>query len=527
MPALTIAVGVGLDSSAALSIPNTKCSGAIVFTDSVPYTIAVPSYAGPRWFSYTAAANGMLVITGTGSAIVVIYAGTCGSLGTAFANGTLVANDSTYLVKITSLTGTGSITATNLPLLALYDMVTPGSGTTLTDVSGNNKNATFGFPSYGNVPTWDVNKGLIFDGTDVIDMPNSIYPPASVAMCALLQPASVGDPVLQSLVVDQNVNLWITCRPDGTPDWVSSPGSHYISPSERQQGNICFVSNCTAPGFYYGNRETLGYLENTPRTMNPDSGVFWMGTSVNGTPVSGYVGELYYAAYFSVAITPPQAAVVNTYIANVVAERGVTVGNILAASTKRILCHGDSLTAGVPLTTVGDWPSQLRTVLNSNPAIYNLGVAGDTAQNSIATIGTLLNPLFEGSTGAFHHVIEFGRNDLFFNGTTPANTWTYLQEIMTSASAAAIAAGVPYFPYICTILPSGSVNYVTQTTALNTLIRTGTGFTLVDVENTVLGGPTGNTQPEYYQNDDTHLTQAGYGVYAGVVQIALAMNGVD
>lgn len=181
---------------------------------------------------------------------------------------------------------------------------------------------------------------------------------------------------------------------------------------------------------------------------------------------------------------------------------------------------GDSLTFGYesslsyPIQLIAQLPGLLMQL-----PYVKLGIVGGTAQGLVANYGTEIAPYYDASIPKCVDFIWAGRNDLT-NGTTPAQTLVYIEELWASSKAKGCKV------VAMTILPIASITEVNRQ-ALNTLIRNASSLydALSDVGNDPLIGQAGDyTNTMYYYTDQIHLIAAGDAIVAA--DTAAVLSGI-
>lgn len=113
----------------------------------------------------------------------------------------------------------------------------------------------------------------------------------------------------------------------------------------------------------------------------------------------------------------------------------------------RLICPGDSITAGANADYSQPWSRQLRPLLIRPYRIYNQGVSGETAAWFDTNYTTEIAPCFVGATGRVTVVFSLGTNDIALGSSAAA-----IHASLTSLVGKARASGA-YSVGVATVLP--------------------------------------------------------------------------
>jgi lysophospholipase L1-like esterase len=176
---------------------------------------------------------------------------------------------------------------------------------------------------------------------------------------------------------------------------------------------------------------------------------------------------------------------------------------------RRIVCTGDSLTAGYGATNVLSYPYQLQQLEGATSRVYDIGVGGLTV-TQIRTGNAYVSP---GLTNFL--VVMAGINDI-----TAGTSWpTIYSNLWTFASNRNVAG---FKTVGITILAADlTTSQESNRLALNTALKADTTNFLAVVDAASNTNLTNYAGP-YYSGDNKHLSSGGYGVLASMIHAALA-----
>lgn len=230
-----------------------------------------------------------------------------------------------------------------------------------------------------------------------------------------------------------------------------------------------------------------------------------------GGPDSYLSGDLYRLLVYT---SPHTNSEIDTVVAALYADH-----SIVTSYDKLAVLEGDSLTAGVGSTNLQSWPFQLVTP-SYDWLTFNLG-QGSTKIGTIGTPGTMaaeaatqIDPLYAAFPYSRRVLLNFGgTNDIGSDAQTGAQTFTRLVNWF--------AAETPVgWKTVAMTIPDRS-GLRTPVSNFNTLIRGGDASIKAIVDcgygaaDTRLSDYTNLT---YFDSDQLHLTNAGYGVVAEAVR---------
>jgi len=401
-------------------------------------------------------------------------------------------------------------------ILAEFDFI--GSGSTLTDRSGSGNNGTLG--AAGAAPSW-TSAGMTFSGGQYVTLAINGLTTRSIASLASINSANIGS--YQILVGVSSASFTYTYDAWADRSNLYTQGSYSSTAADTAIGNwndvafnnpFLFISS-------YGSGATNAWFNGMKipitRTGSPDSAnVVTIGSDKNHAfYLYGVFSRL---LIYNRALTDADSVSIQRwmYLAELKQARGIAVPSfLLHPGHTRIFCAGDSLTSGSwAASPAGSYPSQLRTSL-ANYDVINVGSAGINSTNFLSWEGYSVSVDTRYPNEVI--VVWIGHNDL----TAGTSTSTTLSNI-TSYCNAARAMG--YKVIVMSVIPwtgeTGAQETNRQT--LNGLIASGwstfaDGY--VDLNTDSRLETPGNLT--YFYSDGIHLTNAGYGAVAGMVQAAI------
>jgi len=340
-----------------------------------------------------------------------------------------------------------------------FDMMTPGSGTTLIDLSSAGHNGTFSCSGYGN-PSWGAT-GMVFAGSQCLSAP--FTGAAGWTVCY-----ATGNPtsVQATLLAGSNNNSWmILSQWDGVPRWggYSFPN---VKLAQSPGGNHCLSAVYgTTPGathVYWDGVEST-YATNIANPTSNDSTL-----GIGGLPGFsgyGYSGTIYYATSYTAA---PAASTIKADVASIayiLSTRGIFLNN--TNNTVYVIGMGDSIMDGF----TADEP--LHAISGHIPfaTFLQFGVA-QMSESTIATKFPAWLPasVYSPMGRTWVAVDQGGTNDMCLSsGQEPAT----LVSRKTVASGVHAAGGKILWISILPRSGCGNANFASDRAALNSAMATG------------------------------------------------------
>lgn len=263
--------------------------------------------------------------------------------------------------------------------------------------------------------------------------------------------------------------------------------------------------------FYNGASSTIKVNENNSLTGDPstlgfsDGMIFGTAGGLNAGFFCNY--QLLECIVCDSTLTASQKNLIRVYLNR---KHGFTTRNLL-------ICDGNSLTSGTGSTGGLDYVTQLQTLLGGS-SVYrkvNKGVAAQTTQQMSADAATDIDPNRDNWARPILVAWEVG-NDIFNNSLSGAAAEANFNTYCTNRRAAGFKVVAVTVPARVAGPPAANI------AAANTLIRanwTGYADALADVA--ADARLTDYTNLTYYDPDQTHLNNTGYGVVAGIVKTAV------
>lgn len=189
------------------------------------------------------------------------------------------------------------------------------------------------------------------------------------------------------------------------------------------------------------------------------------------------------------------------------------------ASSRFIVCDGDSLTRGQGSTSGTGYPTMMQSSLGDTALVVNLGVDSQTLANMISDgVAQIDTPYASALTRKNICVAWGGTNDLYF-GASAATTITRFSDYCSARKTAGLKV------IACTIIdrtPAGGSWTAADALTVNTSIRANYE-TYADVLCDLAADSrlSDCTNLTYFQADQVHLTDAGYAVVAELVEAAV------
>jgi lysophospholipase L1-like esterase len=227
----------------------------------------------------------------------------------------------------------------------------------------------------------------------------------------------------------------------------------------------------------------------------------------------GQVGT--YSAVFQGNIGP--VAVFNSTNTSAFVTTLATVPNRLTNMMNHVICDGDSLTAGGQ-SGATPYPTQLQDLLGTGIwDMRNFGVSGQTTTNMLSDVTTQVDVWHNAIRPREVVVCLAGSNDIFSGGNA-ANLQTGISNYCSGRRLAGFDV------LVCSILPRSGYNGTQEAirVAVNSWVASNyasfaDGFVNLAADTRL----DDYTDATYYNADQTHLTTAGYGVVAELVEAVI------
>lgn len=404
-----------------------------------------------------------------------------------------------------------------------------GSGTKLTDFSGNGNNGILGGGSAG-TPTWG-NLGLTFSGQQGVQLPAALNSAETLIFGVYINPVTPTDIPLQTYYLlassglgNTGLNLMIqgmagtsfspeayTFAPTifanvldktSTPDLVS--GFHVI-------GFVLGTGGGNLDHVYIDGHEAGTYTNQGSSAGFQTSTNLYIGSSNTGVWTVGGIDATYYRTLvYAGQLSAAQMLIDAQAITAEVAMRGIPTTPVpVQQSVPTLFGIGDSITFGFEATT----PYLTLLSLTNQPAyvIVNDGIPSITMRGTAGTEPNRVAPKCKTSSGPAIASVFAGTNDIFYNNSTA----TQIGSWMASETQTLKAAGCRVF--LMTMLSRNGFD--TNKDALDSLILEqykawGAEGVIDDAASPPIGADGASLNTTYFNNDKTHPTNAGHALIA-------------
>jgi hypothetical protein len=426
-------------------------------------------------------------------------------------------------------TTVGAGTGLSVGVTADYNFL-QGSGSVLTDNSGNGNDGTLGSGSLA--PTW-TSTGLVFANQQNVLLPSALNGTKTYFIAVYINPITnpglppITYPILISSSTGSNgFNLmYAAATPDGLGMYGASytprvfnggvvTSAFYPVSGFHVFGLVCGSGSGSGDRLYIDGTEVSSYSVRGNCAGAQSSGNLYLGSSnVSPWTSSGFTGTYYRLRTYSTQLTSAQMASVSAFITSEIADRGVPVAPVPAALTSpQLFAIGDSITQGASASL--PWPTQL--TLNNQPAyaIHNNGIYGAAIEDLFGSEANMVAPKCKTSSGPSVAIVFAGTNSFYYGGgTTPTIVYSHLaSEIATLKNAGCkVFAG--------TMISRGGsdgngISYDVEKNAYDALIlsqaKTSGADGIIDfAANPLVGADGANANTTYFDGDTTHPTNAG------------------
>jgi len=419
-----------------------------------------------------------------------------------------------------------------------------GSGTVVTDISGNSNNGTLGSGSLA--PTWS-STGLNFSGQQQVILPASLNGANTFIFGVYLQPLTTVQPansfpmLMGSSLSGSGLNILYDKAEGAIPDQdtyilaptIAGPGSNDVFTAAENLVSGFHVLTYVLGSTSSGVRDAI-YIDGTRARASfnffssglQTSGNLILGSSnvgIYGT--SGLNGTMYrFVALPGATLTDAQIFQISSQITQDIANRGIPVKPVATPlATPALQCLGDSITAGLGTST----PYCSLLSLTNQPAysILNWGIPGIRLQAMDASEKNRAALLCGSDQGPSAAIVFAGTNDFLDSAQTATSVMANLGgEIQTLKTAGCRV-------FVGTMLSrtgnDGAGNtYDSAKDAYDALILTsaksyGADAVIDFAANPLLGADGANSNTTIFQGDGIHPTQAGQQLLANAASNAL------
>ena len=449
--------------------------------------------------------------------------------------------DGSWAVPPGSGSGSGTQTsgATLLPGATADLRFLDAAGTTVSDSSGNGNAATLS----SNAPQW-TSTGLAFSPQQGVSLPaalngtqsfflavyiNPILPTTSVNQYPVLVSSSTGGGGFNLMYAFSTSSgqfiqgayaptLYVNNQhTTEAPNLLS--GFHVL-------GVVLGSGSGSVDRFYIDGTEVATYTAQGSSAGAQGSGNLYLGSSgANPWGYSGFDGTLYRLRTYPFAVGASDVKTITGAIRNEIALRGVaTSPQPVQLAAPQLHAVGDSITYGRGVTT--PWPSLLSLVNQPAYSLSNWGVMSVTMQAITGSDPNRVATRCQSSSGPTVALVSAGTNDFGAgSGASASQVLSYLAgEVQTLKQAGCRV-------FVGTMLSrggndaSGATSFDADKDAYDALIL-GQWTTLgadgvLDFAAIPQLGADGAFAGSFFQNDQTHPTQAGQALLAAAASNAL------
>jgi lysophospholipase L1-like esterase len=235
---------------------------------------------------------------------------------------------------------------------------------------------------------------------------------------------------------------------------------------------------------------------------------------------SQWYGNIYAQHLFSAVHTDDQVASMLAYLKSRHFGDPAPVTGSTGAGNTRVICDGDSLTAGVGATT--SYPTALATLLGGSYTVTQYGVSAQGLGEVMGDSESQADLQYSASATENVYVLWAGTNDLRY-GVSASQVIARLRDAVNRR----LTAGWQRV-FVLTILPRTDTGipagFETARQTVNTAIRAMASSRVVVVDvaaDTRIGDAGDELDTTYYATDKVHMVNAGYAVIAQAVADAL------
>lgn len=411
-----------------------------------------------------------------------------------------------------------------------------GSGTTLTDQSGNGNNGTLG--AGANAPTW-TQWGMQFAGLDNVSLPAALNSTRTLIAAVYLNPlltdtsAYTGAPVIATSSTGASGLNFVMYYYDNVLNnlytMMLSPGMYGGSPTTfanvRLSGFHVFTyvlgssSSSTVDHLYIDGQEVANYNYQGASAGLQTTGNLFLGPSGASPWNSGNVAQtMYRVRTYATALSASDVQAVSAAIRAEVAARGVDTSPVpLPMGVPSLNAVGDSITFGAGVAT--PWPSLLS--LTGQPAytVRNWGITGIRSAEVLGAEPNRVARYCGNNLTPSVATVFMGTND-FDSALQPAQT-----TFNNIAAEVKLLKRAGCTVFVGTMLDRAGT-YETKKDLLDPIIlqqaRTIGADGIIDfAANPLLGADGAATNTTYFQGDQTHPTQAGQQLLANIASNTL------
>lgn len=187
-----------------------------------------------------------------------------------------------------------------------------------------------------------------------------------------------------------------------------------------------------------------------------------------------------------------------------------------------IVFDGNSLTVGQGATAGNDYPSQVTALISTPHTYYNFGVGAQTTTDMVADAASQIDSLYNADL-PINIVVAWEITNEIYYGTTAQAAYDNFVAYCQARKAAGFKV------VALTVLPRSNAgtpaDFEDKRQSANSLIRANWGTfadALADVAaDSRIGDAGDELDTTYYNADQVHMTDAGYGIIAATVKASL------
>jgi lysophospholipase L1-like esterase len=405
-----------------------------------------------------------------------------------------------------------------------------GSGTTLTDHSGNGNNGTFA----SSAPTWTT-EGLLFAPGQGVSLPAAVNGSKTVIMGVYLNATTGGTPendyesLMTSSLGTTGFNFLYAMSLGGDLD------AYTYSPTIFANGGQATTSTVPISGFhvlayvcgtgagsvdhlYIDGVESVAYTNQGSTCGSQTSGNLYIGSSgVSPWAISGLIGTMYRLVMLPTQLSAASIQAATAGIISDMNTRGIPTSPVVRPVTgAQLYAIGDSITFGFGVST--PWPSLLSLTNKEAYTLTNWGVSGLPLRAIAASEPNRVAERCKSPNGIAVSLVMAGTNDFLSSTGTP----TLAAAAMASEVQTLKKAGCRVF--VGTMLSRGGDDGAGNTfdsakdaydAILLSQAKTFGADGIIDfAANPLVGADGANTNATYFQGDNTHPTQTGQNLLA-------------
>jgi hypothetical protein len=322
-----------------------------------------------------------------------------------------------------------------------YDFL-QGSGTVLTDISGNGNNGTFA--SGALTPIWTP-VGVSFSGQQGIQLPAGVNAGGTILIAAYITPLPPGNgagannafPALMTSTIANGLNLLYANDPLISTEFTYSPtifannavlsASNNLLSGFHVYGFTLGTGGGSKDHIYLDGVEVASYIVQGSSAGFQTSGNLYLGScDCLDFAASGLNGTMYRAVILP-SQTAAQIAQESLQIREEVAHRGVAVAPFpIPVTTPTLYVIGTSIDCGFVSggnCTLTPWPAATSLTNQPSYTIVNDGIPGIDLSAILSSEPNRVAPGCITSSGPANTVVDAGTNDLVFKSVASVTAW--------------------------------------------------------------------------------------------------------